>query len=191
MHPHGCLGSHSACWLCHPSPLPVSIYISCPELLEKDTISIASFPSQWPVSVKHPCSGNKGLRPTKLSQFKSQVQTLHTPTSASPQLSMPGNRIWKSAEIGRGSHNPSVTRYTRPRSQVVSFSKIHEAHVYSLGGASALSGSLLKFRSERMPSSQKPRHSRMIPSATGWASFAAKYIIYNLSNCEKVRVEFF
>lgn len=31
----------------------------------------------------------------------------------------------------------------------------------------------------------------MIPSATGWASFSAKYIIYNLSNCEKVRVEFF
>lgn len=115
---------------------------------------------------------------------------LHRPRKR-PRLPVSGNTVLKSAEIGCGSPNPSVTQYSHPRSQVVSFSKIHKAHVCAPWGAPALSESLLEFRSERMPSSQKPGFSRMIPSATGWASFSAKYIIYNLSNCEKVRVEFF
>lgn len=191
MHPHRCLGSCSARWLCHSRSLWVSIYMSFLKRVEKDTTGIASSPIQWPVCVKHQHSGNKVIRLTKLGlnpEFKCYIQYQ---AMNRPQLPVLENRSWKSVEIGYGSHNPSVTRFSHPRSQVVSFSKIHKAHVYSLWEAPVLSGSLLKFRSERMPSSQKPQHSRMIPSATGWASFSAKYIIYNLSNCEKVRVEFF
>lgn len=80
IHPHRCLGSSSAWWLCYSSSLSlsVSIYTSSPKHSEKGTTCTASFPSQWPVCVDHRRSGNKMIRLTKLSPLKPQVQMLHS-----------------------------------------------------------------------------------------------------------------
>lgn len=194
IHPHRCLGSRSARWLCYSSSLSLGVYLyklskalwKRHNLYHKFSYSVAGIRR---MSVSR--EGNNQADQTQSAQIPSSDATQYTNQWIGPQLPGLGNAIWKLAEIGCGSHNPSVTQYSHHRSQVVSFSKIHKAHVCSLWRASVLSESLLKFGSERMPSSQKPQYSRMIPSATGWASFSAKYIIYNLSNCEKVRVEFF
>lgn len=76
----------------------MSIYTSSPEHsekdtpghLEKDTTVIASFPTRWPVCVKDERSGKKGLRLTKLSRFRSQVQMLRTAATSESAAALLG-----------------------------------------------------------------------------------------------------